>query len=98
MQVPKPTYRKRKRTTDFSRKTRQAILERDNYSCVRCGRLVSSIHHIRFRSELTDDVTHKRNGVCVCITCHSYAHERKAGREWFREFKRTRLDENGDYV
>lgn len=100
--APKPKHnrrvKKRAARTEFSRKTREEIAERDGGRCVRCYAPATDIHHINFRSELTADVSHKRNGCCVCRRCHAYAHSGKDGREWFVIWKNTHLDENGDYI
>lgn len=96
--VPKPNHKSHKQSTDFPAATRKAIIERDNGLCVRCKRKGEHIHHIFFRSEHTSDVNHKRNGVLVCSKCHYDAHHDKKVREWFRNFKKTRLNENGDYI
>jgi 5-methylcytosine-specific restriction endonuclease McrA len=97
--VPKPDFKRRTPTRktrgEFSPKVRKAILERDNYSCVRCNRLAQHIHHITFRSQLGKGT--KDNGCSLCIDCHSFAHESREGREYFEKWREQTLDENGDY-
>lgn len=100
--APKPKHSrkidKRAKRTEFVRETREAIAERDQGCCVRCGVPAVHIHHISYRSQLTDDVSSKRNGVCVCHKCHEFAHGSREGREWFKHWKEKYLDENGDYI
>lgn len=97
---PKPKHErrtpKRARRTAFSRETKLAIWERDNGLCINCFAYGADIHHIRFRSELTDDVSHKRNGCVLCERCHTRAHREQEFREYLRNWKETQLDENGD--
>jgi len=107
--VPKPSHRRNKPTAkqrgQFSAKTIQAILARDNFKCVCCGsHYVESVpHHIIFRSQ--GGTGDKRNGATVDRLCHDWAHGKrkgpngepeKEGREWFENWQETKLDENGD--
>lgn len=98
--VPKPNHNrrtpKRAQRTAFSRGTRLAIWERDNGLCVNCFAYGADIHHIEFRSSLTPDVAHKRNGAVLCLRCHERAHRERSFREWLREWKETMLDKEGN--
>jgi ferredoxin len=100
--VPKPQHNrrqpKRAKRTAFSDKTRMEIYERDNGLCVHCFANGADIHHIEFRSSLTPDVSHKRNGCVLCLKCHSRAHQEREFREWLRGWKEKMLDENGDFI
>lgn len=100
--VPKPKHNrrtvKRAKRTEFSKETRIAIYERDHGLCIQCHKQASDIHHIRFRSELTEDVAHKRNGCCLCLEHHELAHRSREFREWLRDWKETILDADGDYI
>lgn len=58
--------------------TREFILKRDNYLCVRCGMPASDVHHI---TELTpENINDKnislnpKNLECLCKACHNEEH------------------------
>lgn len=99
--APKPQHNrrvpKRVNRTAFSRETRLVIWERDNGLCINCFAYGADIHHINFRSELTEDVSHERNGAVLCLRCHERAHRERSFREWLRNWKETMLNENGEY-
>ncbi|BCJ86487.1 HNH endonuclease [Effusibacillus dendaii] len=86
--VPKPSYPrktlKRKSRSEFSPKVRKLILERDNYQCVRCGRIAEHIHHCIYRSQMGGN--QPWNGASVCLICHNLAHTKREVREWFEQF------------
>ena len=107
--VPKPSHKRNKPTAkqrgQFSAKTIQAILARDENKCVKCGSYhVESVpHHITFRSALGEGT--KRNGVTICRRCHDWAHGKclgsngelsSEGRYWFEMWRDENLDEKGD--
>jgi 5-methylcytosine-specific restriction endonuclease McrA len=98
--VPKPSFNRRvpKRVDrgKFSAKTIKAILERDNYLCVRCGsyHLESVPHHCQYKSQGGQGT--KRNGVSICLDCHREAHALKEVRKWFESWVEKNLDENGE--
>lgn len=71
----------------FKPKTRQAIVERDSGLCVKCKGPYSEIHHVIFRSQGGKGTID--NGVCVCTTCHGWAHAGREGREWFESYQKT---------
>lgn len=90
---PKPSHTRYKPTrgkrTKFSTKVRNAIIKRDRGQCVKCHARYDNIHHIIFASaggSGTED-----NGVCVCFTCHEWAHNGRIGREWFVNYRNERL-------
>lgn len=99
--------KRRKISRDFNPKTKQAIFERDEWRCVKCGsyRLDSVPHHIHYKSQ--GGIGEKRNGAAVCIDCHDFAHHLKdsvfgepsiEGKKWFERWRDENLDENGDYI
>jgi hypothetical protein len=100
--VPKPDHKrrieKRAKRTEFSKETRLAINERDNGLCIKCLKQAADIHHIEYRSSLAPDVSHKRNGCCLCLEHHELAHRSREFREWLRYWKDTFLDPDGDYI
>jgi 5-methylcytosine-specific restriction endonuclease McrA len=95
--VPKPNHQRLKpkkgERGKFTPNVREEIIERDNGLCIRCKRPAVHIHHVTYRSQL--GIGAKRNGVCLCISCHEGAHKR-AGREWCERWRETQLDENGN--
>jgi len=111
--VPKKSQTEHKRNKPkakdrgkFSQKTIDAIKERDNYRCVKCGsnQLENIPHHIIFKGGRCGPGT-KRNGATICIMCHKWAHGlvpgpygelAKEGRYWFEMWQESKLDENGD--
>lgn len=63
------------------KQTREYILKRDNYLCVKCGKPASDVHHI---VELTpQNINDKRIAVnpdnlqCLCKDCHNEQHHKK---------------------
>lgn len=101
--VPKPTFKrrvpKRKNVTNFSEKTIQEILDRDNHQCIRCGsyHLENRPHHVIYRSGM--GTGHKRNGVAICPHCHEWAHaSKKKNNTWFVEWVELNLDEDGNLI
>ena len=61
--------------SDVPRKTRLAVLERDNYACRRCGRHAgntANIHHRAGREGI--DPNCLGNLVLLCHACHEWAH------------------------
>lgn len=99
--VPKPKHNRRvpkqKDRNKFSEETIKAILERDDYQCVRCGsyHLEAVPHHIRYRSEMGGGK--KSNGASVCVSCHQWAHKsKKKNNEWFTRWADLNLDTEGN--
>lgn len=97
---------KAKQRGEFSDKTKEAIFQRDNYRCVKCGsnKLEAVPHHIIFKSQ--GGTGHKSNGVTICLDCHKWAHGlkrgpngelSKEGRYWFEEWAKVVLDQEGNY-
>lgn len=90
--VPKVVYKRRKPTRkqrgQFDKKTRDAILERDNYSCRVCSRPAQQIHHVlpkgfdsRGRGVFT-------NGLSLCSHCHNEIHaDNEKMKHWQRQFE-----------
>ncbi|MEN2765747.1 HNH endonuclease [Ornithinibacillus xuwenensis] len=99
--------RTKKKSKNFTEKTKRDIFERDNWQCVKCGsHLIESVpHHIIYKS--AGGTGEKRNGVTVCRNCHDWAHHKKdskfgepsrEGRKWFEKWRDENLDENGDRI
>lgn len=98
--IPKPSHnRNKKKRVNRSRFSSETILkafERDNYQCVKCGRmdqLESIPHHIIFRSQMGEGTL--RNAATVCIYCHKEAHENPDVRKWFEDWQESTLDQDG---
>lgn len=90
---PKPVHNrrvpKRGKRTKFSTSVRKAIVKRDKGLCVRCGSPYDNIHHITFASQ--GGLGTVDNGVCVCFSCHEWAHSGREGREWFEQYREQHL-------
>lgn len=58
---------------------REAVYQRDNYTCQDCGVEGNGknlrAHHIRRRSEHPEDELAVWNGVCLCSVCHHIRHK-----------------------
>lgn len=69
---------------------RQAVLKRDGYHCMCCGRTndetTLAVHHNSY-NHLYDELNHLDDCVTVCSVCHLSIHRNKAN--WIR-FKRTK--------
>jgi 5-methylcytosine-specific restriction endonuclease McrA len=98
--APKPNHNrrtpKRAQRGEFTPLMRKEIYDRDQGLCVRCGRVAVHIHHIVYRSQ--GGGNDKRNGVCVCHSCHEHAHGSKEGRGWFEFWRDKYLDESGELI
>jgi 5-methylcytosine-specific restriction endonuclease McrA len=110
--VAKPSHNrrtpKRKARGEFSKKTIDEILERDDHKCVSCHRstMIESIpHHVIFKSQGGEGI--KRNGVTICRYCHDWAHGKRKGpngelthegRAFFEMWVDANLDQNGDRI
>lgn len=76
--VPKPKFKRRKPTRkqrgEFSAKTRQAIIDRDEGLCRVCGRLGGQIHHVQPKGSGKGRGVFS-NGMLVCQSCHADIHK-----------------------
>lgn len=72
--------------TDLTRAERMAVLERDGFRCVRCGRSIYgcmySIHHRRMRSHAWSGLNKPENLITLCGSgttgCHGWVHAHPA--------------------
>lgn len=65
---------KRRRTCQ-DEKWRQAVFERDNYTCQDCGKTEDlSTHHIKSYAEFPELRLDVSNGVTLCCYCHCKLH------------------------
>lgn len=56
---------------------RKAVLERDNYKCVKCGAIDSlQTHHIKQLSKYPELATDINNGITLCYKCHKKEHSK----------------------
>lgn len=58
------------------REWREAVFERDDYTCTDCGRTgcYLNAHHIEGRAENPEKAHDVENGICLCLGCHAKAH------------------------
>lgn len=77
MAIPKPSFKRLKpkqgKRGEFSKLTRDIILERDDGYCRVCGGPAQEIHHVKLKSNGGRGVP--KNGMCVCHTCHRHIHD-----------------------
>lgn len=94
--VPKTKYKRKKPTRkkrgEFSKDTREAIYERDNWSCRMCGAPASQIHHCFFKSRGGRGVY--TNGVTLCQDCHSEVHQSSKLTDYWMEHCKSLYGEN----
>lgn len=66
--------------TTAERKWKQAVRERDDFACQRCGASSPYIHahHISPRSRRPDLKLVVSNGICLCHLCHLHVHNHPA--------------------
>lgn len=58
-------------------KVRTIILERDNYTCIKCGNTTNlHVHHLTYANHL-DELNHLDNLVTLCKLCHKSMHPKK---------------------
>jgi 5-methylcytosine-specific restriction endonuclease McrA len=71
----------RARAKEFPRWVREAVLERSNGMCERCGiRRIAHLHHAVYRSQ--GGTGELSNAIGLCIHCHEAAHASREVREW----------------
>lgn len=65
------------RDSNDEKKFRNAVFERDNYTCQDCGEYGGTLnaHHIERVSENKNRATDIDNGVTLCVNCHANRHE-----------------------
>lgn len=75
--VPKPNFKrrkpKRKKRGQFSKETREKIIERENGLCRLCNAKGTEIHHCKFKSQGGRGVF--SNGLLLCAPCHRKVHQ-----------------------
>lgn len=64
---------------------RRSVFERDDYSCVLCGKLAQDAHHIMERRLFDDGGYHLDNGASVCGDCHVKCEQTLITTEELRE-------------
>ena len=60
----------------------QAVLNRDDEICQRCGRQGATIHHIVFGGTGRQRIHIKENLITLCLDCHRLVHRNEEMREW----------------
>ena len=73
---PKPNHKrrapKRGERGKFSKETREAALERDNYLCQMCFKQGKTLHHVFLKSRIGRGVL--TNALTLCNDCHTQIH------------------------
>lgn len=66
------------RASDANKKWRQAVFERDNFTCQNCGVVRSGInaHHIFSFTGFPEHRFDVWNGITLCTTCHKLEHRK----------------------
>lgn len=85
--APKNPYKKRKPTRkkrgEFSKETRDRIIERDEGLCRVCRGVGTQIHHCYYKSSGGRGVY--SNGILLCQACHADIHNSKAKANFWRD-------------
>lgn len=70
----------KRRTKKEYRKWRASVLNRDNNTCMKCGKfnVPLHVHHILCVKDHPDLITDVSNGVTLCVECHKGEH----GKGW----------------
>lgn len=114
--VPKKKYKRykptRKQRGRVNSETYNFVMERDNYTCVKCGRngsfkdkhgffLKMEVAHIENKSQ---GGTGQANDLALLCgpkvnsgTCHNWVDETREGKDWFRQWAKENLDDDGNY-
>lgn len=74
---------KRSKECDISNETRRIVFQRDNFSCIFCGRPGLPNAHVVNRSQGGMGV--EQNIITACIDCHN-AMDNGRGTGWMREY------------
>jgi len=80
----KKVYCRIKDTPEY-RLFRLAVLERDNFTCVTCGKIGGylEVHHIKPKKQYPELALDVDNGVTQCLECHYDLHpEKPRHRPW----------------
>ncbi len=91
--------RKKRKRRGFAKNIsqwRQAVMERDDYTCQDCGtrrRKGNHAHHIKMKSERPELRLYVKNGVTLCRDCHNIRHDGLldyySDQIWLREVARN---------
>lgn len=67
-----------KRTTQLYKDWRLCVLDRDNFTCQKCGatNVCMHVHHIKMWSEYPEDRFKIENGMTLCSNCHKKIHSK----------------------
>lgn len=71
-----PKKRNGMTTRKVDREWKNAVRERDGYICKKCGKYDRYIHthHLVMRSQSKILKHELSNGICLCVSCHSWVH------------------------
>ena len=70
LKINKPINKQSSKAKEAWQAARLKCLERDNYTCIICGKPATQVHHIHLRSKRRDLLYHLNNLVSLCDKCH----------------------------
>ena len=84
---------KKSKATDIPYKVKEKVWERDNYSCIYCGKTGYSVMpNAHFISRANNGLGIEQNIVTLCLECHNnFDHGCKEIRSKYRQFIRNYL-------
>lgn len=81
-----------KKSLDDKQLNRKEVLKKDNYDCIKCGKMACMVHHI----DLNRSNNRITNVVALCVECHQSIHNYNRQRNkkylevnvttWFHEW------------
>ena len=76
----------RSKATDFNKKIKMEMLERDNYRCIFCGNAYS-LTPSHYVSRASGGLGIIENGACLCISCHQALDQSSDREQMMLEFQ-----------
>lgn len=82
--VPKPNFRRKSRSKEFTPKTKQQVRERSEGMCEICHQRPGvHFHHVIYRSHIHGEAARDiGNCLHICVPCHRAVHKTRAMREY----------------
>lgn len=102
----------RKQNGKVTKEIYEQVVKRDRFKCVRCGKtaldkdkhgfsIKLEVAHVENKSQ--GGSGDKKNLALLCGpkvnsgTCHNWVDETREGKDWFRWWSKSYLDEQGEY-